>query len=120
MDVLQFALQQVNNAFPGVFNIPLADASRFIGISPKTARNQLSRGCAPFETITRGGLRYVPAPSLAAVVAADMLSAKVDISSFNADGISAEAIATTKSGSEPVKRGRGRPRKVAATGEVAA
>ncbi len=56
MNVLQFALEQVNKAFPGVFNIPLADAAGFLGISPKTVRNQLSAtGQAPFKTVLRGG-----------------------------------------------------------------
>lgn len=110
MDVLQFALKQVNTAFPGVFNIPLADASKFIGVSPKTIRNQLSLGCAPFLTVARGGLRYVPAPALAAVVAADIVAAGVDVSGFGDDA----------STPEPAKRGRRRRLAPLAEGEVAA
>lgn len=111
MDVLQFALKQVNTAFPGVFNIPLADASKFIGVSPKTIRNQLSLGCAPFLTVARGGLRYVPAPALAAVVAADIVAAGVDVSGFGDDDASTQ---------EPVKRGRRRRLPQLDEGEVAA
>lgn len=112
MNVLQFALEQVNKAFPGVFNIPLADAAGFLGISPKTVRNQLSAtGQAPFKTVLRGGKRYVPALALAEIIAADLVAAGIT-SSFDA-GVTQTATATPEPTNEkPTKRGKGRPTKV--------
>lgn len=113
---LDFALQEVRQAFPGVFQIPLPQAARFVGISPKTARNRQHLGKPLFKTIVRDGFRYVPATELAAFLAADLDAAgfvaepqeraqSADLTAGNAD---------TPAGGQ--KRGPGRPRKLA--GEV--
>lgn len=118
---LQFALNQVNQAFPGVFNIPLPNAAKFLGIAPKTARNQVETGRARFSTILRGGKRYVPAPALAAVIAADLQDAGVQVEDFQAPTINEQNVANAKTPVEvestlvapsaPVKRKPGRPPK---------
>lgn len=114
MNVLQFALLQVNKAFPGVFSIPMSDAAVFLGISPKTARNQLSAtGQGPFKTVLRGGKRYVPALALAEIIAADIVAAGISVSSFDAGVTQAATVAPESTNEKPAKRGKGRPRKVA-------
>jgi hypothetical protein len=114
---LSFALQQVHQAFPGVFHIPMPQAARFVGISPKTARNRQHLGKPLFKTIVRDGLRYVPATELAAFVAADL-----DAAGFIAEPQERAQSADLPAGNTGApaghqKRGPGRPRKLAA-GEV--
>jgi hypothetical protein len=54
-----FITSQVNAAFPGIYNIPLADAARFAGFAYQTARNQLQDGSFPIATVKIGKRRYI-------------------------------------------------------------
>lgn len=89
-----FITAQVNTAFPGVYNIPLASASRFAGVAYQTARNKLLTGSFPLQTVKIGKKRFV---SVAALV--DFLAAQAG----------EEVEMTAEPTAEPTKRRRGRP-----------
>lgn len=59
------ALSILQEQYPQQLRISLADASRWIGIRPGTARNRLCAGTFPVPTVRFGDLRLVDIRDLA-------------------------------------------------------
>lgn len=97
------ALSILQEQYPQQLRISLADASRWIGIRPGTARNRLCAGTFPVPTVRFGDLRLVDIRDLAEYL---------DHSSSGQASVSnASALAPTPEPAVPApRRQRGRPR----------
>lgn len=112
------ALSILQEQYPKQLRISLADASRWIGIRPGTARNRLCAGTFPVQTVRFGDLRLVDIRDLAEYLDGSS-SGQVPVSSAtHIDfelGVSTPAVALAPTPEPAVsapRRQRGRPRKV--------
>ncbi len=65
MQNLSSTLQILLAQFNGAVLIPFAQASEAVGIPQQTARNRLSSGTYPMQTVTNGARRFVHISDLA-------------------------------------------------------
>lgn len=99
------ALEILQEHYPAQLRIPLRESARWIGIAPTTARNRVTAGTFPIRTVRFGDLQLVDIRDLAGYLD-ESDQPQLQPPQQPPQHPSADEV-------PPVKRSRGRPRKVA-------